>query len=192
MYKTTKIFIAIGVGIFLSLLTLAIVNAMKGDWVHALCNFLWIGTTVMMIIQIVNSDKLRKENYENREHLYDAKCTINELNRKVWELSECKSCFFGTPDIHGIKCEKHNRYIPGMSYCFDKITKDEIPERAKALRGFVNSVRDDVLLDSVTFNNRPCRFEPKNPDTVLHCQPNSVSDCQPDSVSASQAFSDIN
>ena len=191
MYKTTKIFIAIGVGIFLSLLALAIANAIKGDWIYALCDFLWIGMTVMMMIQIVNSDKVRNENYETREHLYDAKCTINELNRKVWELSECKSCFFGTPDVHGIKCEKRNCYRPGMSYCFDKIAKDEIPERAKALRGFVNSVQDDILLDSVTFNNRPCRFEPKKPDTVSDHQPDTVSDHQPDSVSASRPNSDI-
>ena len=191
MYKTTKIFIAIGVGIFLSLLALAIVNAIKGDWIYALCNFLWIGTTVMMIIQIVNSDKVRNKNYDLRRQITNANSVINCLNQRVWEFSECKSCFFGTPDEHGIKCEKHNCYRPGMSYCFDKITKDEIPERAKALRGFVNSVQDEILLDSVTFNDRPCRFEPKNPDTVSDHQPNTVSDHQPDSVSASRPNSDI-
>ncbi len=159
MYKSTRFFLAIGVALCLGLLSIAVINAIKGEWLYTICNVLWISTTAMMIIQIVNNNKLQNENYKNREHLFDAKCTINELNRKVWELSECKSCFFGTPDEHGIKCEKHNCYRPGMSYCFDKITKDEIPERAKALRGFINSVQDDVLLDSVTFNSRPCRFD---------------------------------
>lgn len=159
MYNSTKIFIATGVALCLGLLTIAVVNAIKGEWLYTLCNTLWISTTVMMIIQVVNNNKLRKEKYAEREHLFDAKVTINQLNRQVWELSECKSCFFGTPDVHGIKCEKFNHYHPGLSYCFDKISNEEVPEKAKALRGFVNSVQDDVLLDSVTFNSRPCRFD---------------------------------
>lgn len=86
MNKSTKINNIIGVVLSFSLLSFAIVNAMRGEWVYTICNALWIGTTVMMIIQSRKNCELWNDKESIVDRLAEAITTVHRQNMEIIQL----------------------------------------------------------------------------------------------------------
>ena len=112
MQKTTKIYNVIG-GVFIFLLLImAIGNAICGQWVDTFCNALWIGTTVMMIIQSRKNCELWNDKESIVDRLINA---ITHINRQNAEIIQLKNLLM----------EKYSPIIPQA-----KMSREELRKKA--------------------------------------------------------------
>ena len=86
MNKSTKIYNVIGGVLFFSLLIMAIGNGIRGEWVYTFSNVLWIGTTVMMIIQSRKNCELWNDKESIADRLIEAVTTVHRQNAEISQL----------------------------------------------------------------------------------------------------------
>lgn len=132
MQKTTKIYNVIG-GVFIFLLLImAIGNAICGQWVDTFCNALWIGTTVMMIIQSRKNCELWNEKESIVDRLINAVITVNRQNAEIIQLKN-------------LLMKKYSHFIPQAKMSREELRKkalDVIKESDVIIKDHCLGVRD--------------------------------------------------
>ena len=125
MQKSTKIYDVIG-GVFIFLLLImAIGNAMCGEWVYTFCNALWIGTTVMMIIQSRKNCELWNDKEGIADRLIEAVTTVHRQNAEINQLKNLlmEKQFHSIPQAKMSREELRRKALDVIKEC-DDIIKD--------------------------------------------------------------------
>ncbi|MBR6130785.1 MAG: hypothetical protein IKQ20_02880 [Bacteroidales bacterium] len=137
MQKSTKIYNVIG-GVFIFLLLImAIGNAMCGQWVDTFCNALWIGTTVMMIIQSRKNCELWNDKESIVDRLAEAITTVHRQNMEIIQLKNLlmEKQFPSIPQGKMSREELRKKALDVINEC-DVIIKDHY----MGVRGYDNTV----------------------------------------------------